>query len=87
VHDIKIITEEIGLPIKKLSENTSLYPIINQLKSEKFYLLDLKSKTMSSYCDTMSYNSSPDGRGSVTSLLTLPTKTIGGNKKCFAVIC
>jgi len=40
VHDIKVMTEEIGLPIKKLSENTSLYPIINELKPEKFCLLD-----------------------------------------------
>jgi len=32
--------EEIGLPIKKLSENTSLYLIINELKLENFCLLD-----------------------------------------------
>jgi hypothetical protein len=50
---------------------------------------------MSSYCDTTSYNSSPDGSDGTTSLSTLPTKksflffctcvplsrTAGGNKK------
>jgi len=28
VHDIKVMTEEIDLSIRKLSENTSVYPIV-----------------------------------------------------------
>jgi hypothetical protein len=28
VHDVKVIAEEIGLPIRKLLKYTSLYPIV-----------------------------------------------------------
>jgi hypothetical protein len=33
VLDIKVMIEEIGLPIRKLLENTSLYPIVGQPKT------------------------------------------------------
>jgi hypothetical protein len=38
------MTEEIGISIKKLSENTSLYPIIGQTKTKKFLHSGLKTK-------------------------------------------
>jgi hypothetical protein len=44
VHDIKIMMEEIGLSIRKLPENTSLYPIIGQTKTIKLLLTILKTK-------------------------------------------
>jgi hypothetical protein len=36
--------EEIGLSIRKLPENTSLYPIIGQTKTIKLLLTILKTK-------------------------------------------
>jgi len=44
VHDIKVMVEEIGLPIKKLLENTSLYTIVSQIKTKKLLLIELKTK-------------------------------------------
>jgi hypothetical protein len=44
VYDVKIIEEEIGLPIRKLSKNTSLYPIMGQTKTKKFVLTVLETK-------------------------------------------
>jgi hypothetical protein len=38
VHDIKVMVEEIGLPIKKLPKDTSLYPIVGQTKTKKLLL-------------------------------------------------
>jgi hypothetical protein len=38
VQDVKVIAEEIDLPIRKLSENTLLYPIIGQTKTRKLML-------------------------------------------------
>jgi hypothetical protein len=29
MYDVKVMMEEIGLPIKKLPQNTSLYPIMS----------------------------------------------------------
>jgi len=38
VHDVKVMAEEIGLPIRKLSKDTSLYPIMGQTKTRKLLL-------------------------------------------------
>jgi hypothetical protein len=38
VHDVKVMTEKIGLPIRKLSIDTSLYPIMGQTKTRKLML-------------------------------------------------
>jgi len=38
VHDVKVMMEEIGLPIKKLPKDTSLYPIVGQIKTMKLFL-------------------------------------------------
>jgi hypothetical protein len=35
MYDIKVMTEEIGLPIRKLPKDTSLYPIMGQTKTRK----------------------------------------------------
>jgi hypothetical protein len=42
VHDVKIIAEEIGLPIRKLLENTLFYPIVGQTR--KLLLTGLETK-------------------------------------------
>jgi hypothetical protein len=34
VHDIKVMADEIDLPIRKLAENTSVYPIVGQTKTQ-----------------------------------------------------
>jgi len=44
VHDVKVMIEEIDFPIRKLSENTSLYPIIGQTKTIELLLTGLKTK-------------------------------------------
>jgi hypothetical protein len=72
VHDVKIIAEEIGLPIRKLLENTLLYRIV--VKPGNFCLLDWKLNTMSPYSDTTSYNSSFERCSGATTFLTLPIK-------------
>jgi len=38
VHDVKVMTEDIGLPIRKLPKDTSLYPIVGQTKTRKLLL-------------------------------------------------
>jgi hypothetical protein len=38
VHDVKVMAEEIGLPIRKLPEDTLLYPIVGQTKTRKLLL-------------------------------------------------
>jgi len=38
VHDIKVMAEKIGLLIKKLPKDTSLYPIIGQTKTRELLL-------------------------------------------------
>jgi len=38
VHDVKVMAEEIGLPIRKLPKNTSLYPIMGKTKTRKLLL-------------------------------------------------
>jgi hypothetical protein len=35
VHDVKVMTEKIGLPIRKLLKDTSSYPIVDQTKTKK----------------------------------------------------
>ena len=40
VHDIKVMANEIGFLIRKLLENTSLYPIMGQIKTMKLLLLN-----------------------------------------------
>jgi hypothetical protein len=44
VYDIKVIAEEIGLPIRKLTGNTLLYQILSQTKTKKLLLTKLKTK-------------------------------------------
>ena len=44
VYEVKVMVEEIDLPIRKLLENTSLYPIIGQTKTKKLLLSWLKAK-------------------------------------------
>jgi hypothetical protein len=36
--------EDIGIPIMKLSENTSLYPIVGKIETKKLLLAELKTK-------------------------------------------
>jgi hypothetical protein len=38
VHDVKVMAKEIGLPIRKLPKDTSLYPIMDQIKTRKLLL-------------------------------------------------
>jgi len=45
MHDVKVTTEEIGLPIRKLLENTSLYLIIvDQTRTRKLLFTGLETK-------------------------------------------
>jgi len=44
VHDIKVMVEEIGLPIRKFPENTLLYPIVGKTKTRKLLLTGLETK-------------------------------------------
>ena len=76
VHDIKVITKETGLSIKKTPRKyfTLLNWRSNQTKSRNFCLLDWKSNTISPSSSTMSYNFSLERSGGTTSLSTLPTK-------------
>jgi len=38
MHDVKVMAEQIGLPIRKLPKYTSLYPIMDQTKTRKLLL-------------------------------------------------
>jgi hypothetical protein len=38
VHDVKVMAEEIGLPIRKLPKDTSFYSILGQTKIRKLLL-------------------------------------------------
>jgi hypothetical protein len=38
MHDVKVMAEQIGLPIRKLPKDTSLYPIMGQTKTRKLLL-------------------------------------------------
>ena len=42
MHNIKVMIEEMGLPIRKILENTSFYPIMGQIKTKKLLLTELK---------------------------------------------
>jgi hypothetical protein len=44
MHGIKVIAEEIDLPIRKLTGNTLLYQILSQAKTKKLLLTELKTK-------------------------------------------
>jgi hypothetical protein len=44
VHDVEVIVEEIGLPIRKLPENILLYPVMSQTKTRKLLLTGLETK-------------------------------------------
>ena len=44
VHDVKVMVEKIGLPIRKLPNNISLNPIVGQTKTRKLLLIGLKTK-------------------------------------------
>jgi len=74
VHDFKVMAEEIGLPIRKLSENTSLYLVVGQPKPGNFCLSDWKPNIILLYSNVTSCNSSPERRRGATSFSTLPTK-------------
>jgi hypothetical protein len=38
MHDVKVMAEKIGLPIRKLPKDTSLHPIMGQTKTMKLLL-------------------------------------------------
>jgi hypothetical protein len=38
VHDVKVMAEKIGLPIRKLLKDTSFHPIMSQTKTRKLML-------------------------------------------------
>jgi len=38
VHDVKVMAEQIGLSIRKLQKDTSLYPIMGQTNTRKLLL-------------------------------------------------
>jgi len=38
VHDVKVMTEKIGLSIRKLLKDTLFYPIMGQTKTKKLLL-------------------------------------------------
>jgi hypothetical protein len=38
VYDVKVMTEKIGLPIRKLSKYISLHPVMGQTKTRKLLL-------------------------------------------------
>jgi len=42
--DVKVMAEEIGLPIRKLSKNIPLNPIVGQTKTKKLLLTKLETK-------------------------------------------
>jgi len=44
MHGIKVMMKKIGLPIRKLLENTLFYPIMGQTKTRKLILIELKTK-------------------------------------------
>jgi hypothetical protein len=44
VLDVKVMAEEIGLPIRKLLENTLFYPVMGQTKTKKLLLTGLETK-------------------------------------------
>jgi hypothetical protein len=44
MHNVKVMPKEIGLPIKKLLENTSLYPVVGQTKTRKLLFTGLETK-------------------------------------------
>jgi hypothetical protein len=67
MYDVKVMAEEIGLPIRKLLNNTSLYPIVGQTKTRKLVLTNWKPNTMSPYSDTTSCNSLLKRCGGATS--------------------
>jgi hypothetical protein len=73
MHNIKVMTKNIDLPIRKLPENTLLNLIMGQPKTRNFCLPDWKPNTMSPYSDITPYNSSPERSGNVTSFSTLLT--------------
>jgi hypothetical protein len=60
VHDVKVMAEEIGFPIRKLQKIIRFALVMGQTKTGKLLLTKLKTNTMSSYSDTTSCNSSPE---------------------------
>jgi hypothetical protein len=87
---------------RNLLENTSLYLVVGQTKTRKLLLTGLETNTMSTYSDTMSYNSSLERHRSATSFSTLLkinpfcsfytcdplARKVGDSKKrCFTPIC
>jgi hypothetical protein len=44
VHEVKVMAEKIGLPIRKLLENTLLYLVVGQTKTKKLLLTGLEIK-------------------------------------------
>jgi hypothetical protein len=44
VHEVKVMVEKIGLPIRKLLENTLLYLVVGQTKIRKLLLTGLETK-------------------------------------------
>jgi len=44
VHEVKVMVEKIGLPIRKLLENTLFYLVVGQTKTRKLLLTGLETK-------------------------------------------
>jgi hypothetical protein len=44
MHDVKVMAEKIGLLIRKLPENASLYLVVGQTKIKKLLLTRLETK-------------------------------------------
>jgi hypothetical protein len=71
------MAEEIDFPIRKLLENTLLYPVVGQTKTKKLLLTELKTNnTMSPYPDTTPCNSAPERCGGCNILFNSTNKKI-----------
>jgi hypothetical protein len=68
------MAEEIGLPIRKLLENTSLYPIVGQTETKKHLLTELETKHNVTVLRHHVMQFFTERREGATSFSTLPTK-------------
>jgi hypothetical protein len=64
------VTDVSSLPIKKLLKNTSFNLVISHIKTRKFLLPWMKTKTMTSFFETSSYDSPLNNIVGVTSFST-----------------
>ena len=68
------MVEEISLLIRKLPKNTLFNLVVGRTKTRKLVLSELKIKHNVLYCETTSYNYSPNGIDSSTFISTPSTK-------------